>query len=413
MTDSWDIMVEPSGAESPGEGLLGALLDQSHHAVPAEIPDLVNRAAAKVGIRDTVIYLIDYEQVALLPLAGREVPERESLVVDQTLGGRAYRSAATLASDNAEGGTRVWLPLINGTARQGVLEAVVDDLGPATGRRCRQLTALVATLIVSKDLYADTFAVARRTKPLALAAEMQWELLPPLSFSDGRVTVSGALEPSYRIAGDTFDYATEDRDAHITVIDAMGHGFEAAIMSSVAVNVYRHCRRHGHTLADTYAAMSDTIAEQFGDDCFATGQLAYLDASTGVLRWVNAGHPPPLLIRDASIIGQLECAPSLPLGLGDEVEEVAEFSLEPGDRVLFLSDGVLEARSSGGEFFGEGQLPEFVTRAFATDLPLAEILRRLARAVVEHHERDLQDDATTVCLEWAGRERQDPYSGLH
>lgn len=409
---NWGAIGDPSGSEGPSEGLLGTLLDAAHFANPDELAGLVNRAARIVGIRDSVIYLSDYEQHQLLPLAGEGVPPREALLIDQTFGGRAYRSVEALASETDDGGVTVWLPLLDGTSRIGVLEATVEELDPATARRCRQLAALVAVLVVTKELYSDTFPVARRVKPLSLAAELQWSMLPPLAFSDGRVSVSGALEPSYRIAGDSFDYALVDGEAHVAVIDAMGHGFDAAVMASVAVTAYRHARRSGLDLADTYAAMDEAVRQQFPADRFATAQIARLDALSGTVTWVNAGHPPPMILRGTRHIGPLDCTPSLPLGLGGGVEEIAETRLEPGDRLFLFSDGILEARSSEGSFFGEGPMIEVLERALSTALPPAEILRRLLRAVADHQEGDLVDDATTVLVEWRGRDRLDPYRAL-
>jgi serine phosphatase RsbU (regulator of sigma subunit) len=396
--------------EAPhGDRILGELLDRTHFAAPGDIPSIVTAAAAEGGVLDVALYVADYEQLVLVPLRGQGVPERDRLGIDQTMAGRAYRTIETLTVEEDDW-VRVWTPLLNGTSRLGVLEARVRGFDTVTARTCRHLAAMVANLLVTKDQYTDAYHLARRTQPLGLAAELQYSLLPPLTFSDGRVLITGALEPSYAIAGDTFDYAVDDGVACVALIDAMGHGFEAAVMSSVVVHVYRHSRRRGHDLVETYLAMDRALAAHTRGEGFATAQLLRLDATSGTVTWVAAGHPPPLLVRGTNIIGPVVCTPSLPLGFQGQVEEVGELSLEPGDRLLLLSDGVLDARSTTGDFFGDGPLEDFLVRAVASGLPAPEVLRRLSRTVMDHQDGRLQDDATTLLLEWHGRERADPYT---
>lgn len=390
---------------SAGERLLAGLLAASHYATPDELPSLVARFAQQIGAHVAVVYVVGYEQQLLLPLPGVGVPDRDMLEVDHTVGGRAFRTVEVIRGD-ADGGQRLWVPLMNGTARVGVLELVLASVDALAEERARALAGLVATLLVTKNLYGDVFKLARRTDAMTLAAEMQWELLPPLTFSDGRATISGMLEPSHRVAGDTFDYALNDERLHVAVVDAMGHGFEATLMAAVAVGVYRHSRREGLTLAETYAAMDDAITWRFGLDCFVTGQLIEFDITTGQLRWLNAGHPRPLLTRGNNLVGSPPCEPTLPIGFGGAVAEVAEHQLEPGDRLVFVTDGVLEARSADGEFFGEERLGDHLVRAITAGLPAPETVRRLAAAVLEHQDGPLRDDATIVFVEWSGRERK-------
>jgi len=123
---------------------------------------------------------------------------------------------------------------------------------------------------------------------------------------------------------------------------------------------------------------------------------------TGRLTWVNAGHPRPLLWRSGRPADDLYCETSLPLGMGYVPAEVAEVSLEPGDAVLFLTDGVIEARSPGGEFFGRDRLAQMWLEVGAGGQLPAEVLRRLCHSILDHQEGRLQDDATLLLVVYTG-----------
>ncbi len=154
--------------------------------------------------------------------------------------------------------------------------------------------------------------------------------------------------------------------------------------------------------------MDATIAQQFGIERFVTALLATLDTHTGQLRWINAGHPAPLLVRGRQVVGTFECAPTTPVGFGGPVAEIAEAQLEPEDRILLYTDGVVEGRDAQGRFFGVDRLAEMVAREASSGQPAPEMMRRLAHAIVSHQTGDLVDDATTVFVEWGSRDRIQP-----
>jgi serine phosphatase RsbU (regulator of sigma subunit) len=151
--------------------------------------------------------------------------------------------------------------------------------------------------------------------------------------------------------------------------------------------------------------IDEVLGDQFGDDSFVTAVLGRLDLVTGTLSLLSAAHPAPLLIRNGRPVGEVSVEPGLPLGFGTRADSVVDASLEPGDRLLMFSDGVIEARSTGGEFFGIDRLVDLVTRQESGRQPAPETLRRLINAVLEHQQDMLQDDATVLLLEWAGDPR--------
>jgi hypothetical protein len=382
-----------------GVELLGHLLEASHDLAPDDLVAAVTRAGRALNAEDVAIYLVDYEQTLLVPLP--DGTDRTPLAIDTTLAGRAFAAIAVQEAPT-ESGRRLWLPLLDGAERLGVLGLTLPSVDDALRARCGWLATLVAELLMTKGQYTDSYFLARRRQPMGLAAELQWQLLPPLTFVTPRVVIAGLLEPAYEVAGDAFDYALNGDTAHLAVIDPVGHDLTATVLAAVTVGSYRHSRRAGLGLADTYAAMDRAIATQFGGERFVTGQLGQLDCVTGRLQWLNAGHPLPLLVRRAKVVDTLACQPVPPMGLGFGQPEIATAALEPADRVLFYTDGVTEGRNLNGEPFGEDRLADLLIRETLAGQPAAETMRRLAHAILAHQGRTPHDDATMVFLEWPG-----------
>jgi hypothetical protein len=385
------------------ERALGSLLEAGHRLAPDEVAVTVAHHMAAIGMDDVAVYLVDLDQRRLVPLGPAGSTPGELLDIDATPAGHAFRTQeAVPVPAPAGGGTRVWLPLIDGADRLGVLATTVAEADDLTCARAMHMASIAAGLVVSKSAYGDNLVLTRRLRDMDLAAELRWSMLPPLTFTNDRVALAGMLEPAYEIAGDAFDYAVNGDVAHLAIIDAMGHGLEASRMANLAVGSYRHSRRRGLDLEETFAAMDGVVADQFGTEKFVTGQLVRLDLPTGRLTWVNAGHPRPLLWRDGRPADDLHCQTSLPLGMGYVPAEVAEVRLEPGDAVLFLTDGVVEARSPGGEFFGRDRLAQMWLEVGAGGELPAEILRRLCHSILDHQQGRLQDDATLLMVVWTG-----------
>ncbi len=160
----------------------------------------------------------------------------------------------------------------------------------------------------------------------------------------------------------------------------MGHGLRAAVMAGVATAAYRHARRADVGLTEVYTAMDQPVAGQISIEDFVTAQVAELDTTIGVLRWINAGHPPPLLIRDPHVVQPLVSDTTLPIGFGGAALLVARQQLQAGDRVLFFTDGVTEQRTRDGTRLGETMFQDLVERTSSAGLVVAQTVRRLVEA---------------------------------
>jgi len=392
---------EVDRSEGFGERLLGSLLDRAHRMPPHMIAPLIEQEIAIIGGRDVEVLLQDYDQMTLVPLPGERLLVGPHQPIDGSLAGRAFQTDQAIERPQADG-VRLFVPLLDGTDRVGVLVFTLDAVDDHDRRLTRRLAGLIADMLITKSMYTDRFFQARRRQPMSLSAEMQWQLLPPLMMNTPQVAIAGALEPAYNVAGDSFDYALNDNVMHLAMIDAMGHGLSAALMATLAMGAYRHSRRLDVGLDGLYAAMDEAIANQFGADRFVTAQMARLDVNTGILEWVNAGHPAPLLLRDHRIVAELDSPTTLPVGFGGATPVVTERALEPGDRVLFFTDGVIEEDRASDAVFGETLLRGLIESVGDGHEPVQETVRLLSRALMLERGGVTSDDATLLLLEWRG-----------
>ena len=381
---------------------VAVLLDGAHQVEPDRLAGLIETAAVALGASRCRVWLVDHQQRVLVPV--HPADDAEPAVVERTIAGRAFASSTTVEVAGKADAVHLWLPLVDGVDRIGVLEIDVEGPTPPMHEAFRHLASIATSEIISRGQYTDAFTMTRRCQTMTLAAELQWQTLPPTSFATSKVSVAGMLEPAYHIGGDTFDYAYDDNGLHVGIFDAVGHGLEASLLSILAVGAYRNRRRSGEELGGIGTTIDEVITQHSRGDAYITGQLAHLDVTSGVLSWLNAGHPQPLLIRQGRVVGPVSCPPRPPFGLGQLVPGaeplILQDQLEPDDAVLMFTDGIVEARRTSGSDFGLDRLVDFMERALAAGLSPSETLRRLSHAVLDFHSGALQDDATTVLVTW-------------
>jgi hypothetical protein len=361
---------------------------------PAEslVEDLAAELVKSHSVTDTDLLLVDYRLAALVPLSGADPVTRP--------GHPAWRSFDH-QSEVVEGPEQ-FLPVTMRGDRIGVLR-----LAPAPAADQRSELAEVATLLAHEIAAVrgstDRYLVGARTRRLTLAAEMQWELLPGRSRSRDSFALAGQLEPAYAVRGDSFDWA-DDRDrVWLSTVNGSGEGVAAAMLTSLATHALRNARRAGVELADQAALADQAVFAYHRGEQHLAALLLELDLATGVVTAVDAGSPKLLLLRGGDV-EHIELEAQLPLGMFDgTIYRPQHFQLRPGDRLFVVSDGVYEAVTSGSpapSAYGEAALTRFV-RHTRTAAPL-DAVRSLLGDLRAYVSGDLDDDAVTVCLDYAG-----------
>ena len=405
-----------------------SVLDAAEAASPVQSVEAVTRELGlSLGASRVSFLIADLSGRAMVRLAhvdlggaatggaalarGERRSGEESATVLPFDGGPAEQAIRTqrvqVVAPEGTDGSGSWVVLAPVTERGeaiGLLELTVGDRpDTASIDEIARLAHLLAFVVIANRRHTDLYEWGQRTRPLSLSAEIQHGLLPgPATCEAGAFTLAGWLEPAADIAGDTFDFSMERDVLHLSLTDAMGHGVGAALAATLCVGSLRNSRNKGASLLEQVAFTNQALVEHaahVGLEDFVTGLIGRLDLHTGSLELVNAGHVPPYLARGAHPTS-LELPVDLPLGLFHQTGYRAHrVQLEPGDRLVLLTDGMLERKA------GWVDLPAAIAETRA--LHPREAVRALADRVLEATAHDLSDDATVLCLDWHGRHGRD------
>ncbi len=384
---------------------LSSLLAAVEAAPPVAAVDVLAAALAEaIDAREVSFLIADFSGQSLirlghsggegpLRLQGKETAERVPLAGTSHGRALAAQSVEVVAED---GGARVFAPVTSRGEAVGVLELGLEEFPVEQTLADVALAAhFLAYVVIANRRYTDLFEWGQRSVPLSLAAEIQHRLLPgAFTCEAGQFTLAAWLQPAGEIGGDTFDFSLERDTLHVSMTDAMGHTMDAALLATVLVGALRNARRRGVELAEQARLANDALAEQAGEGQFVTGLLVRIDLARATAGIVNAGHPPPLRLR-AGQVEQIRLDADRPFGLqSGGGYGVQVLPLEVGDRLVFVTDGMLERDAAGMNIAailteGAGMHPR-------------EAVQHLTQAVLQASGGRLRDDATALCLDWHG-----------
>jgi serine phosphatase RsbU (regulator of sigma subunit) len=313
---------------------------------------------------------------------------------------RCFGSQQPVVDQTPAGALRLHLPLSVWGERLGVL--LVETAYAASNELVDELGVIADELAIAlraADRDTDRYRDVRRRARLTMAAELQWELLPGRSLGDERFLVAGQLEPAYAVCGDHFDWSVNAGLLTVTVLNGFGDGLDAALLTTVAVNAMRNARRSGAGIVEQAELASDAVYSRQGGSAHVPTLLLEIDLVGGVVEAVDAGSPRAMVARDGEI-RPVSLDQQLPFGMFGEIRyETQRFRLEPGDRLLVVSDGVHAAAPGGRQPYGEAGLLNALRHTRLQ--PATEAVGTVMRGLHDYHAgTDPADDAVTVCLDW-------------
>jgi len=408
--------VEPAAAPRGLGAAFARILDSAEDASPVEAVEAVTRdLGALLGASRVSFLIADLSGRALVRLV-QDSPNEEGgdaagevLPFDGGPGEETLRTQTVrvLAPDEALPGSppdhwTVLAPVTERGEALGLLEmSLPDEPGPAALAEITRTAHLLGFVVIANRRHTDLFEWGQRSTPFTLPAEIQRRLLPAsFTCEAGSFTLSAWLEPAASVGGDTFDYSLDREALHLSLTDAMGHGVASALIATLCVGSLRNTRRQGAALPEQAEAANRALFDHAGSEpAFATGLLGRVDLQTGVLSLVNAGHNLPYLLRGEDV-ASVAVTPGLPLGLFAETTyTVTDLKLEEGDRLVLVTDGMLERDAGGLDLQTEIRN--------SRHLHARETTRRLADKVLELTGSALQDDATMLVLDWHGHYGRD------
>lgn len=393
-------------------------MDRTHDSLLAELLDRLDSAPAQsmldesfeilresLELRHLWLYVADYGEEVLKPVLNQRTlpPPEEGINIRGSVAGRSYTGREMIESESDDGeGPTLWVPIFRRSDRLGVLAFGLKEHSPWISALAPAVALAIGSAVIGASRHSDVFELARGARHLSLAAALQWDLLPLPIYQDPVLELAGRVEPAYDIGGDAFDFAANPEVTEIAVFDAMGHGLDSTLLTTLAVGAYRFARRRNESLVNMAQDIDEAVVAHPREDVFVTGHLCQLHQD-GRLDWLNAGHPVPLLVRDHAASPLGDPPPMLPFGLEGRPGDITTVQLQPGDIVLFYSDGIIEARPQDGEVFGMERFVDMAGRHGDPETDTFLLVRQVLDSVKEHARGVLRDDATLVAVRWRSR----------
>ena len=394
--------------------------------IARELTSILNLDQLLKRIAELLSRLIDYQMfsILLLDASGEKLQHRFSLRFQENIqlkhdvplgkgivGHAAQHKHAVLVPDvskdpryvlsNPETRSELAVPLIYKDKVIGVLDLEHTRRGFFTDDHKRTVTTLAAQVAIAIEnarLYEQIERQEKRLeRDLELARELQFRLLPQSLPKLPHLELAAKFAPARAIGGDLYDFVSYSLSRTALVIgDVSGKGAPAAIYAALVSGILRSHAPIEPVPAEMLRAVNFSLGERRIDGQFVSLIYAVWDDEQQTLQVANSGLPRPLYWHDDKI--EIIEATGLPLGLFDDADyDEFTFNAKPGDKFVFFSDGILDARNEAGELFGRSRVEEIVAKS--DGISAEDLVNSLFDAVAEHASGvETFDDQTVVVI---------------
>jgi phosphoserine phosphatase RsbU/P len=394
--------------------------------IARELTSILNLDQLLKRIAELLSRLIDYQMfsILLLDASGEKLQHRFSLRFQENIqlkhdvpvgkgivGYAAQHKHAVLVPDvskdpryvlaNPETKSELAVPLIYKDKVIGVLDLEHTRRGFFTEDHRRTVTTLAAQVAIAIEnarLYEEIARQEKRLeRDLALARELQFRLLPQSRPKLPHLELAAKFTPARAIGGDLYDFVSYSLSRTALIIgDVSGKGAPAAIYAALVSGILRSHAPIEPGPAEMLRAVNFSLGERRIDGQFVSIIYAVWDDESRTLQVANSGLPRPIYWHDDKI--EIIEATGLPLGLFDDAEyDEFTFNAKPGDKFVFFSDGILDARNEVGELFGRSRVEQIVAQS--DGVSAEQLVDLLFKAVAEHAAGvETFDDQTVVVI---------------
>jgi serine phosphatase RsbU (regulator of sigma subunit) len=226
--------------------------------------------------------------------------------------------------------------------------------------------------------------------------------LPSLDHAIAGVDIRARYAPAGSVAGDFYDVLSDGHGLGILIADVSGHGLPSALIASMLQVALTGQAGHATEPAKVLLGLNRALCGKFTQN-FVTAAYIYVDLESNLMRYAGAGHPPMLQWRNSTGKAAQVLENGLVLGLIEEASyEALEFLLEPGDRYVLYTDGILEAANSAQEQFGADRLMSFIKNHKHLEAePFSQtLLNDLAGWSNQTVDQGQQDDITLLVIDY-------------
>lgn len=253
------------------------------------------------------------------------------------------------------------------------------------------------------ELQQTTSERERINSELRIASAIQMGMIPKVfpPFPDRNdVDLYAMLRPAKEVGGDLYDFFIDDEKLYFTIGDVSGKGIPASLFMAVTRSLFRSIATHLDDPDQIVSSLNTTVADNNDSNMFVTLFVGILDLKSGLLRYVNAGHNPPVLITPEGAVNYLEVKPNIPVGLFDSFcFQSEEVRLLPGSMLFLYTDGLTESENISKELYSDKRLLDELGRVNNKE-PRLQVEAIVASVEAHAGEAEQSDDLTLLAIHY-------------